>query len=401
MLQDRGEAEKFLEKCSLHTFVEVQTEHDFRFVFVDDEEIGQLNNDTDNFQKVNTSLGPVYVRQEMLHSDNLPVGVCVSWWKKDPKIEIFKQKDVDNAVHVFGKGFGSRDRCKNGGQLVMAGPSLSNRPLNSPDHGRGSGRYNAPYFRSYFKDQPIRDIVLKKINLAGELVLNTFREANDTYNSFVGYDTPNRGLYTGASFGSPQSNCLDVLSYVNEKHRDTKDKADVQIAEKELEELPKESAGYVHVKKIKDRISLGIPTTCGYNIVDHEDNVKFKGVRPELNAYFCQHGFCVPLRHGWAHQMFAWAFNHFTSLAVLLHQDKYQYRNAGQDFKVVIAAWGNWGSASHHRSAREKRKIKRDQQKRREEKKKRQTVANQRENPSRERTNRMRDNLRARAGRES
>ena len=125
-----------------------------------------------------------------------------------------------------------------------------------------------------------------------------------------------------------------------------------------LFELLKEgSAVHQYIKRLKDRYGLGMPSTCGYNIVGVQNQEQMVG-------YFTQAHFSVRLHHCHVHHFLGFLahFPHCTEVPFLLYGDAMDscmvqnHSNSENDFRNIIA-WGAFGGTPEYRRRRAAREA--------------------------------------------
>jgi len=344
-------AERYLLSNALgtHTLIEVETDLNTRFVHCN----------PSDFQAARSKEGVNALRDflwEFSKENNLNLpGVPVSMWKKKVStLNLFQINDVNNIHDAVGPGFGPRERSFCVGINAYFGSRMSSRPRVSPDYGRGEKLFKADYTRAHYSFPEKLAAMEKKLSFAGKSVVDAFLEDNQNYLSFVGPQTCNRSIWTSGTTtertrritGAANENQLpkiivaknasvDFLGFCNTPHLDSCDMLSKGMVEEWLSEISSMPKMLDYLKKFHKSIGIGLPTTCGYNLLGDKGGAN-------LAAFFCQYNFCMPLGNNSAHHFYGWAFPHCTSLPVLIGKE-YRMRNGPKQSPFIIAAWGQSG----------------------------------------------------------
>jgi len=213
-------------------------------------------------------------------------GITVSMWMQDcSAINLFSIQDVNDVYNSFGLGFGPRCRCFSLGINLYMGERLSTMTTQSPNQGRGKGLIHADYYRKYYSYAEKRLTPQSKLRHAGKAVIDLFRRVNDNYLSFVGYKTCNRAIWTSGitskriyrqwlpsnkstpTWTEEMTTLANYLGFCNSPHRDLTDMVKDGTVDRWIGAIGEQSLMKGYVEKLQRQIGVGLPTTCGYNLV--------------------------------------------------------------------------------------------------------------------------------------
>jgi hypothetical protein len=232
----------------------------------------------------------------------------------------------------------------------------------SPAVGPGTV-FHASYTRQYYQYDHLHPVLYNKIVQAGNDAQQEVYPYTGSLKNFTGYDTCTRLIWTqGCSTRKTSHIDGDAIvckmekvdsvcpkGFFNIPHFDNVDK----LTEKEymhwLEAMEKKKSELVETQKIKNmvaKIGMGMPTICGYNIINSGDD-------KAVCAWFAEIFFCAPIVNGSLHYFCAWAFAHCTCVPFVMDQEKVITMNDGGPNDVFIAGWGKGAGKEHAKKERD------------------------------------------------
>ena len=95
-----------------------------------------------------------------------------------------------------------------------------------------------------------------------------------------------------------------------------------------------------YAKTFIERLGFGVPTTCGYQFVNDEDDEENDDF--ECFQYFVMPGLgiCVRVRENSTHGFYAFSFTHLTAIPLVISKGRLYIHLPGSDFTVFV-----WGAA--------------------------------------------------------
>lgn len=301
---------------------------------------------------------------------HLPGTLFSTWDFNEGIADTFDQKDLLDIQDRFGSFFGNRSSVSSGGINGYIGPRLSSRPTMTPALGPGTV-FNASYYRQHYNQDHKHPELRSKISLAAKKVQQVAHQYAGSLMQFIGYDACSRLIWTqGSSLRTTQAienqtvvtktqqvDSMSPIGFFNTPHRDKCD----TISEKhyatwmkQLEEEDKSGISFSEMKRMEERIGIGLPTVCGYNEVKHR-------TEKIIHAWFADLIFCCRLRNGCVHYFCGWASPHCTCVPVASLDECVSTMNTSIENSAIIAGWGESGRDEHAiQSVKRKRKRKKN-----------------------------------------
>jgi hypothetical protein len=258
---------------------------------------------------------------------------------------------VELVAHVYGKGFGNRASTLMMGANIYFGSRVSDQSTPSPSEGPGQAS-NTQYFRNYYKTPQLRAFLEKKAKVYLARVKLFSARVDYVMNRFLPC-LNTCAVWTQGILGI-------TYAFQNDSHVDVADRLSSEDEAAKLALARKTCAGIVSVyteavlaylEKSAEMIGLGYPTTCAYQHVYHPAAPKALIL---VFQYFIMTGLgsCCRIEDRVGHDFKAFAFEHCTSLSVVLQDGLVHWVNDGC---VQVVAWGGWES-SKKSGANERRK---------------------------------------------
>ena len=243
-------------------------------------------------------------------------------------------------IAILDQGFGTasgicsgRKRSRHHGSLSYIGPRASSQSQPTPTEGPRAEGYH------YYK-QNISHVFWPFV-LHLIMILST----NLVYASFFHHPYLSKFVYKRILKEEDQKNhkmrmdladiFIFTVNYDNTMHldKDCLPQLNEWVLEENLLNTDCEQYRDILDKYIKEW-GLGIPTTCGYQVLTSEDFVE-----AEVIQYFCCRGLgiCFRIRNHWTHLFLAHCFSHYTSTMIVLCKG---FVWVGNHPNVKIFAWG-------------------------------------------------------------
>ncbi len=288
-----------------------------------------------------------------LHPNGLP-GVPISTWVggSEKTSNRFDVSDAHMMQDRFGTFFGSRKTVPSCGMNGYLGPRLSGQPSPTPALGPGT-LFQADYFRQHFAEEHLHPYLRSKMLRAAYEVRAVAKAVSPTMLQFVGLDTCTRIIWTqgtlerqvneftkGGGVVQKTKKLDGFVGFFNKAHYDPMDKLDKKHYSPWFEDISKYRAtdGYKKLEDYERGCGIGLPTTCGYNIITPVDT--------ELKASFLQTFFSIEIMEGTVHHFCGWAFPHCTAVPFLRVGDRVITQNS-KESEAYVMAWGSSGGRAH------------------------------------------------------
>jgi hypothetical protein len=332
--------------CCVHSLFEIVSNLPQRYIAVDSKQYAALGT-----QGTYTKCGSFFYTKSRTSTVKLE-GVCVSSWIRKLDLKFFTMKDVIKGLDIFSVGYGDRKSTCTLGSVAFVGPRHSSQHNSNPEHGNGKHLRESRYYRHGYSWPELQTSFEGKLRDAGRKTRRLFSELFGNYLTFIGESVADLVVWTT---GSPDGKrfaretkvenkpaykfryswLLDFIGYSNSPHFD-RDLLSEHDSKRWMAGLDTKSKIYKYLQTIRALVGVGVPTTVGYNVLCGSDAVK-----SNLNAFFCQQEFAVPIKHCSAMLFFAWAIPHCTAIPVVHMNGGYHTSNKELEIPIVIAAWGN------------------------------------------------------------
>jgi hypothetical protein len=256
---------------------------------------------------------------------------------------------------VYGKGV-ERLSADNGGMQVFVGPRRAAFVSQSPDHGTGENLSRRGFYRESW-GFPLHRALLQRLifGAATQAILEAER-LNESYILMVGRETCDRCIWT-QGFSKRRVQTVEktklvewkdpALGFFNSPHKDQCDRVSTDQELFFLNQVGENSFAREKAKNIMDTIHIGLPTTCGYNLIGSTN-----GYNPLV--MFGVMGFAVPIQHQSVHHFFGWSFMHYTAVPMLVQKNKVRVSNLEskhpQEPTFFVGAWGCFGGSKEARA---------------------------------------------------
>ena len=330
-----------------------------RFSIVDGEVFDKLDTMLPNVTLNTNAENPFYWNFSNLPNTSIP-GIVVSMWDCVPPIkDLFPRNHYKSMQDRFGKAFGSRKSVPSGAFNCYLGPCNSKRPKHNPSYGE-ERREHVDYDRNYYSFAHMHVPLQNSINHSARLILQHVKNINDEYMSFVGYDTCTRAIWTqGISKRSDskvdgddriikkdnlKTSPHDGIGFYNKPHIDINDIVPDDIYLKWFNKLNIDASTQEYIETIKEKIGVGLPTTCGYNFSQpNQDSTIF--------AHFLCWDFLTSITDHTFHHFYGWSFPHCTTVPMQLTDNIVRVTNSNipLDKCIYVGAWGRSGGSPEAR----------------------------------------------------
>jgi len=279
------------------------------------------------------------------NKDNLGLGGAVvsMWTKQDEDDPTFSFGGVQAMQDAIGKGFGPRDRSSPIGTNAYFGPRQSSRPHASPFALDEDHIYFGEYHRADWHHTEDLFRIKRKLLRASQAVPRIANNINSGYINFIGSETCSlRTIWTSGTTRRTSKKrdmsggvvlsehkvrgTTDCVGFANMPHEDLCDLLPEEVIKyfflsiKKSRRKNKSAARRRYIKnieKIQKLVHLGLPTTCGYNVLfgDGVTSVDQRvSARECTNASFAMFHFAMPIEHKTVHHFCGWSFHHMTTL---------------------------------------------------------------------------------------
>jgi hypothetical protein len=193
-----------------------------------------------------------------------------------------------------------------------------------------------------------------KINVAANDVLRLTKNIYPTHQTFVGDHTCTRLIWTqgtsvrettemteeGLVVHPVTKELLPLFGFCNKPHFDNCDKIKKELYKPWFDRIwqYRHSPGFSKLKEAEQLVGMGMPTTCGYNLVNG----------CSILPFFTQMFFCLKLHDGGINHFLGWAMAHCTCVPIIFQDGLIKSQNKdGHLHNAFVLAWGGSGGSAH------------------------------------------------------
>lgn len=275
------------------------------------------------------------------------LGLLVSYWARDPKVTKLKLTYGfgEACLGVFGEGYGGRGSVPSYGMNVYCKKRgrgttwTTDSPAQDP-----IDRAQQQYYRKDHWNQLMEPWARKKINQLSGDVRDAARRCNPYLMKMVG-EICTRQILTSGHI--PKSDLhpniganIPLMSFANVNHTDKADK----VSKKQVQEWKNLAVRkkWKYCLKVLQQKNFCLPTTCGYQVVLKNENVRNL---LQVKSYFGMFGLgmAMQIEDGYLHHFMGALFSHQTCVCLCKRIDDGKVCANNNDNQLLIIGWGTCG----------------------------------------------------------